>query len=191
MPLRGATKEWVDGGGGEGEEGQEGLGEMMIRRNRRLLILCSDNRYRSPLAHAIMGQYHRLDCVSAGFDDAVVGFLPPDLIVEAGEQLGLSLHDYHAIPLEPCLLDWADDFILLDAFTRASLKAYREELGYPDLPRTKLHMLGEYATPKSYSIIDPTDFHPTYDEFQQMIDQIVLGSHRLAKILTNPFSGKN
>jgi protein-tyrosine-phosphatase len=152
-----------------------------VIKKRKLLILCSDNRWRSPLAHAVMRQYHFLDVCSAGFDDTN-GHPPPRQMILTARDLGIEISGFRSTSIDPHMIEWADVFICVDAYTRASLKEFARQCDMHYAPRKNenLYLLGEWARPKLASIPDPVEARLKGDEIEEVIDHIVIASHILA-----------
>lgn len=161
---------------------QDGAVEMTNRR--RLLVLCADNLLRSPLAYGVLRQYHKFEVVAAGFEcEHSVGLMLPDITIRSASEIGINLSEYRVSEFDICLVDWAEEFIVLDAYTRALLRNELERFRYLPIPRRRLHILGQYCNPPVSSILSAIHYPLDNDDIEQVIDQVIMGSHKLARTL--------
>jgi protein-tyrosine-phosphatase len=153
----------------------------------KLLVLCSDNLFRSQLAYGVLRQYHKLEVVAAGLEcEHFAGRKLPRSLLRISGELGIDLSASRITMIEPCLIEWADRFVLLDVWTRALLRVYITNNNLPMIPLLlRAHLLGTYATPPVVSILSALEYDLTEDEIADSVDQIVMGSHKLARSLLN------
>jgi protein-tyrosine-phosphatase len=105
----------------------------------KVLLVCSGNTCRSPMAAAILARLaagHPVEVRSAG-TGAGEGWPAAEEAVRVAGQRGLSLGEHRTTPLTADLLDWADHVLVMEAQHRRAV----EQLGAPE----KVTVLSEYG----------------------------------------------
>ncbi|MDY0810724.1 low molecular weight phosphotyrosine protein phosphatase [Kitasatospora purpeofusca] len=115
----------------------------MSLTRRKVLVICRGNHCRSPIAALVIAERAggTLDVRSAGTRDWHVGKPAHPLMVQAAAGFGYDLTEHRGAFLDRELLDWADDLLVVDEETAATVQALVD----PDRP---VRILGE-------GIVDP------------------------------------
>lgn len=123
----------------------------------RVLFVCHGNIIRSPLAAALMSQRPQFHVRSAGLR-AKTGRPADARACCAAKELGLSLDDHAATPLNRALVDEADVIVVMDRLNEVQLLSE-----YPQA-RGKLVLLGAFAQARlaDDEIVDP--YNATLEE---------------------------
>lgn len=143
---------------------------------KHVLVVCHANRYRSPLAAAVLAGYSRLIMVrSAGFKQA--GRSAAKCIREEAERRGLDLVEHCSDVVNPALLAWADIVLYMDGGNLKRLQALRPSGPHP---KQRWLCLGQFAKPAVRRIPDPAFVSAKSPEFRAIMDQIVDAAHNFA-----------
>lgn len=148
-----------------------------------VLILCLDNVGRSPLTHAILRQYHKLSCLSAGFDSNGIGKPCNPVLVKEARALGIDLSKFRATYVQEWMLKAADFFVVHDAADEELLRHCLKQAKIK-LNRDRILFVGSACYGKFRNVLDPVTMALDFEEYNQEIDCIVMGAHALGRELS-------
>lgn len=119
---------------------------------RNVLVLCTGNMYRSPLAGAIIkSERPQLMVKTAGFGGS--GHRAGKPIREAAEALGLDLSEHRSVTVDKAAVEWADVVLVM---SDVHIRRLREFIGYSEPKKHQEWLyLGVFHEPPLGRIPDP------------------------------------
>lgn len=149
---------------------------------RKILVVCHANKFRSPLAAAVLNSYLHTSVKSAAvmpkFRPGPAGKKMRDM----AQELGYDLSAHRAQALTPDLWRWADRIVYMDSGNLRNLHAFKVGFHDPNMTHPWLVCLARWAgDPDITRIPDPAFMRRDSQDLRETAQLIIMSSHRMAK----------